>query len=180
MNMEVDEIQIEADSHWYVLYTNPKQERRAESNLTAWGIETLYPKIKKRRLNAFTGQPVYKTAPLFPRYIFARFCADKLMHKVCFTRGVNSIVSFDHVPAQVEDEAIELIKSNIDEAGFARIGEPFKEGDRLLIQAGPLKGLVGVFEREMKDSERISLLLDAVSYQSHMIVGRELVVRAGV
>jgi hypothetical protein len=30
----------------------------------------------------------------------------------------------------------------------------------------------------MKDSERISLLLDAVTYQSHMIVGRELVVRA--
>ena len=171
-------MQIKADSHWYVVYTNPKQERRAESNLTAWGIETLNPKVKKRRINAFTGLAVCETAPLFPRYIFARFCADKFMHKVCFTRGVNSIVSFNNVPARVEDEAIELIRSNIDEAGFAQIGEPFKAGDRLLIQAGPLKGLVGVFEREMKDSERISLLLDAVTYQSHMIVGRELVVRA--
>jgi transcription antitermination factor NusG len=172
-------MQIESDPHWYAVYTNPKQERRAESNLNAWGIETLYPKIKKRRSNAFTGLPVYETAPLFPRYIFARFCADKFMHKVCFTRGVKSVVSFDNVPARVEDEAIALIKSNIDKAGFAQIGEPFKAGDRLLIQAGPLRGLVGVFERQMKDSERISLLLDAVSYQSRMIVGRNLVVRAG-
>jgi transcription antitermination factor NusG len=174
----MDEKQIKADLHWYVVYTNPKQERRAESNLSAWGVETLYPKIKKARRNAFTGLPVYETAPLFPRYIFARFCAEKLMHKVCFTRGVNSIVCFDNVPAQIEDETIALITSNIDEAGFAKIGEPFKVGDRLLIQAGPLKGLVGVFERQMKDSERISLLLDAVSYQSRTIIRREMVVKA--
>lgn len=163
---------------WYVVYTNPKQEQRAASNLRAWGVETLYPKVKKRRLNAFTGLPVYETAPLFARYIFARFCVEKLLHKVTFTRGVNSLVCFNNEPAQVEDETIALIAANIDEAGFAKIGEPFKVGDRLLIQAGPLKGLVGVFEREMKDSERISLLLDAVSYQSRTIVEREMVVRA--
>lgn len=174
----MDKAEIKDDLRWYVVYTNPKQEQRAASNLRAWGVETLYPKVKKRRVNAFTGLPVYETAPLFPRYIFARFCAEKLLHKVTFTRGVNSLVCFNNAPAQVEDETVALIASNLDEAGFARVGEPFKVGDRLLIQAGPLKGLVGVFEREMKDSERISLLLDAVSYQSHTIVERAMVVKA--
>lgn len=172
------EAEIKDDLRWYVVYTNPRQEQRAASNLRAWGVETLYPKVKKRRVNAFTGLPVYETAPLFPRYIFARFCVEKLLHKVTFTRGVNSLVRFNNTPAQVEDETVALIASNLDEAGFARIGEPFKVGDRLLIQTGPLKGLVGVFERQMRDSERISLLLDAVSYQSHTIVEREMVVKA--
>lgn len=174
----MDETEIKAEARWYVIYTNSKQEQRAESNLRAWGVETLYPKVKKRRISAFTGLPVYETAPLFPRYIFARFCAEKFLHKITFTRGVNSLVCFNNTPAQVEDEAIAFIASNIDESGFAKIGEPFKVGERLLIQAGPLKGLIGVFEREMKDSERISLLLDAVSYQSHTIIRREMVVRA--
>jgi transcription antitermination factor NusG len=175
----MDDRETDAGLRWYVVYTNPKQEQRAESNLSAWGIQTLYPKIKKRRLNPFTNAPVYETAPLFPRYIFARFCVEKLFHKVCFTRGVHSIVCFNNVPTRVEDEAVELIAANIDEAGFARIDEPFKVGDRLLIQSGPLKGLVGVFERQMKDSERITLLLDAVSYQSRTVIEKAMVVKSG-
>ena len=173
----MDKLEPGDDKHWYVIYTNPKQENRAESNLRAWGLETLYPKIKKRRLNPFTDTPVYETAPLFPRYIFARFCAEKLLHKVCFTRGVKSLVSFSDTPAVVSDEAIALIRANIDEDNFAIIGEQFKVGDRLVIQCGPLKGLVGVFERRMKGSDRITLLLDAVSYESRTTVTGAMVAK---
>src|ERR1043166_9166696 len=56
-------------SQWYVVHTNPKQEERADSNLRAWGVETLHPKLKTRRFNEFTGAPTVTTKPLFPRYI---------------------------------------------------------------------------------------------------------------
>ncbi len=65
-------IDIEQDSsQWYVVYTNPKQEGRADSNLRAWGVETLHPKLQARRYNEFTGAPTVTTKPLFPS-IFLR------------------------------------------------------------------------------------------------------------
>jgi transcription antitermination factor NusG len=137
----MDVMEIEADLRWYVNYTNPKQEQKAKSNLMTWGVETLNPNIKKRRLSPSMNIPTYETAPLLPRCIFARFCADE-----------------------------SLLAVKINEAGFAGIGEEFKVGNGLPIQAGPLKELVGVFERGMKDSERVSLQLDAVNYQSHPII----------
>ena len=32
---------------WYAVYTKPKEEERAESNLRAWGVKTLMPKFKE-------------------------------------------------------------------------------------------------------------------------------------
>ena len=73
------------DRQWYVVHTNPKQEERANSNLVAWGVETLYAKLKARRHNEFTGVPIYITQPLFPRYLFAKFKREQLS-KILFTR----------------------------------------------------------------------------------------------
>ena len=81
-------------SQWYVVHTNPKQEERADSNLRAWGVETLHPKLKTRRFNEFTGAPTVTTRPLFPRYIFAKFNAREQLAKISFTRGVHYVVSF--------------------------------------------------------------------------------------
>src|SRR5689334_16613864 len=81
-------------SQWYVVHTNPKQEERADSNLRAWGVETLHPKLKTRRFNEFTGAPTVTTKPLFPRYIFAKFNAREQLAKISFTRGVHYVVSF--------------------------------------------------------------------------------------
>jgi len=43
-----------------------------------------------------------------------------------------------------------------------RIGEQLKLGDRVMIKDGSLRTLVGVFEKETKESERISLSPDDV------------------
>src|SRR5262245_34582992 len=75
---------------WYVVHTNAKQEDRAANNLRAWQVETFSPRMKERRYNQFTNEPILMTRPLFPRYIFARFEADQLLHKVSNTRGVHS------------------------------------------------------------------------------------------
>ena len=85
---------FEQVSRWYVVYTLPNYEQRADSNLRAWHLETFAPKIKARRVNPFNGVSIYVTRPLFPRYIFARFNLNALMHKVRFTRGVSNVVSF--------------------------------------------------------------------------------------
>lgn len=181
LRMESLTMSIEAVDHlpqWYVVHTNPKQEDRADSNLRCWGVETLHPKLRTRRVNEFTGALTYLTKPLFPRYIFAKFNARKQLAKISFTRGVHHVVSFGGQPTSVEDEIIEIISARIDESGFVKIGDELKQGDRVVIKAGPLRDFEGVFESELNDSERISVLLTTISYQGRVVVSRDLLERA--
>lgn len=164
---------------WYAVYTKPREEDRAGYNLTAWQVETFTPRLIARRYDKFTGRQQKVIRPLFPRYIFARFRAHQLLHKVSFTRGVHSVVNIGGVPAVVDDEIIEQIRSRLGDDGFVRTYDELKPGDRVVIQDGPLKDFVGVFESKTKDQARISILLTAVKYQSHVLIERELAKKVG-
>jgi transcription antitermination factor NusG len=49
-----------------------------------------------------------------------------------------------------------------------KIADEIKLGDEVVIKEGPLKDLTGIFEGRMKDSERVMVLLDVVSYQARV------------
>jgi transcriptional antiterminator RfaH len=160
---------------WYAIHTHPKQENRTERNLQAWNVETFFPKIKDCRFNEFTSEPSYFIKPLFPGYLFARFALNNLLHKVRFTRGVHSIVCIGSDPAPVDDRVIEIIAAQIDATGFVKIGADLEPGAKVLVQAGPFKGLTGIFEREASAADRIKILLDCVSFQARVEVERNYV-----
>jgi transcriptional antiterminator RfaH len=160
---------------WYVIHTHPKQEDRAGSNLRVLGIPIFGPKIRERRYNQFSITPTYVTKPLFTRYIFAKFKVNDLYHKVRFTRGVYSVVSFGERPTKIDEELISVIRSNIREDGFVRMDGGIMPGDRVIVKDGPLKNFAGIFEREMKGTDRIRILLETVSYQAHVEIQRDMV-----
>jgi transcriptional antiterminator RfaH len=170
---------IEDVTCWYVIHTHPKQEDRAGSNLRVLGVPIFNPKIIERRYSQFSIAPTYVTKPLFPRYIFAQFRINDLYHKVRFTRGVYSVVSFGESPTPIDGEIIALIQSNIKEGGFIRIEEEIRPGDRVVVMHGPLKNFAGIFEREMKDTDRIKILLETVSYQAHIEIEKDMVKKLG-
>lgn len=159
---------------WYTIHTKPREEERATSNLVAWNIETFAPMIKECRRNQFTGKPTYFAKPLFPSYIFARFYPDSL-RKIRFTRGVQNVVGFGGQIAPVDDATIELLRSRIALDGFARIGEEFRAGDKVLINDGPLRNLYGVFERQLEDEERVSILLTTLNYQARVTIEKNCI-----
>jgi transcriptional antiterminator RfaH len=173
----VEEVQLsqaknEEIARWYVIHAHPKQEDRVVSNLNVLRVQVFCPKIKERRFQQFASEPIYLIKPIFPRYIFARFELEKLCHKIRYTRGVCNIVSFGDGPVSIEEEIITLIQSNIREDGFARIDPSIKVGDKVIVKDGPLKDFAGIFEQEMKDADRIRILLETVSYQAHLEVER--------
>ena len=157
---------------WYAIHTHPKQENRAEQNLNAWNVETFFPKIRDCRFNEFTSKPSYFIKPLFPGYLFARFTLKNLLHKVRFTRGVHSVVCIGSDPAPVDDKVIKIISAQIDATGFVKMGADLELGAKVLIQAGPFKGLTGIFEREASSADRIKILLDCVYFQARVEVER--------
>lgn len=160
---------------WYVVHTRPKQEDRTSTNLRTWGIETVNPKLRVDKFNEFTGRLTQIVKPLFPGYIFSRFKYNDVYHRVRYTRGVHSLVSFDNQPIPVAAEIIEVVRSQMGDDEFVKTFDEFKPGDEVMINNGRFQNLYGVFEREMPDSDRVRILLNTVSFQAHIVVERALV-----
>ena len=158
-------------ARWYAIRTKPKQEDRADTNLRAWHVETFAPKLKMSlSANRHTSKP------LFARYIFAYFDVDQLLHKVNYTRGVEHVVSFgDDAPIPIDDSVIDFIKERVDKDGFIQLGDELKCGDTVEIRSGPLKHLVGIFQKWIKATDRVEILLNAVTYQSRLLIESEMV-----
>jgi transcriptional antiterminator RfaH len=158
---------------WYAVRTKPKAEDRADLNLRTWQIETFAPKLKALRTTDYRSK--YVSKPLFSSYIFARFNAHRQLHDINQTRGVQKVVSFGGSPISIDEQVISFIRAHLDEDGFIRIDQELKLGDRVRISCGPFESLVGIFTRTTKDNERVRILLDEMTYQSHLLINRELV-----
>lgn len=160
--------------NWYVIQTKPRQEDRAYLNLSALGIETFLPKIRKRYKNKYKK---FYTTPLFPSYLFANFNANKMLNTVYYTKGVQRVLCFGSKPCAVEVDTIDIIKSKIGDDGLIKLEKKLKPGDKVIIEKSYLKDLVGVLEKDMEGEERASVLLTTVSYQVHVIVSKDDLVK---
>ena len=160
---------------WYVIHTRPREELRADQNLKAWSVETFFPLIRKRSFNKSTQRSPYMTKPLFPGYLFARFDATRMLHKVRFTRGVHYVVHCDGQPVSVDQEILNLILERMGEDGYIKMSDDLKPGDKVVVSDGPFRNFVGLFERSLKHSDRIMILLTNINYQGRISIEPEMV-----
>jgi transcriptional antiterminator RfaH len=163
------------DNHtrWYAVRTKPREEDRADINLRTWQVQTFTPKLKEPRTSGYGRGYVSKA--LFTGYIFAHFNASKQLHDINYTRGVQNVVSFGGSPISIDDKVISLLKAKVAEDGFINMDEALEPGDRVRISSGPFASLLGIFKRKTKDKDRVRILLDAMNYQSHLLIDREMV-----
>jgi len=98
-----------------------------------------------------------------------------MLQKVYFTRGIHSVVSFGDGPTPVDEEIIDTITDHMSPDGFIRIVNELQKGDRVVIEDGSFKNFEGIFESEVKQTDRIVVLLNAVRYQSRIQIGKDQV-----
>jgi len=60
---------------------------------------------------------------------------------------------------------VEIIKERTDTRGVVRVKGDYKPNDVVRVRTGPLKDLLGIFERWVSDSERVRILLNLIGYQ---------------
>lgn len=161
-------------SHWYGIHVKPKQEGRADANLRRWGLETLSPWLREPRIACGSHATQYRITPLFPGYIFARFDAEALLAKVRLTRGVHSVLGFGEYATPLDDAIISLLRSRMGADGSVRVAEP-QPGDAVQIIDGPLRSLVGVFERELRGQDRVLILLTTIGCQVHVKIDKAFI-----
>jgi transcriptional antiterminator RfaH len=144
---------------WYALVTPPKHEKLAAQFLAERGIEAFAPFVMTRK--KLYDRVQHKLAPLFPRYIFARFSRNQAMD-VETTAGVTTIVRFGSQMAEVDTEQVESLMAAI---ASGAIVEPVEYspslGDRVVIETGCFAGKYGRVTR-IKGEDRVVLSVDAL------------------
>ncbi len=159
---------------WYALHTKPNAEAQVARVLTERGFEIFLPLLPPRKDN--------RIRPLFPAYLFVHCDLSEVnMDALRWTPGLRRIVSFGDRPAVVPDAAIQLIQDGlraIEEAGGLP-KHPFKPGDTVVIDSGPLAGLRGIFEGPVGPAERVRILIHFLGETNRAEVPVEMLRRAG-
>jgi transcriptional antiterminator RfaH len=148
---------------WYVIQTKPKKEEEAKSYLSTKGVEIFSPLIETFLLR--NGRMNRELKPFFTGYIFGKFDLNQNYPLVRWAKGVKKVLGFGEYPTPISEEAVEIIRERTDAYGIVRLKYHFQTNDVIRIKTGPLKDLLGIFERWMSDSERVRILLNLVGYQ---------------
>lgn len=102
---------------------------------------------------------------MFPGYLFARFDVQENYPLVKWGKGVNTILGYGKYPTPLADEVISIIKSRTNEDNVVKIAYQLNKNDCVRIRSGPLKDLLGIFDRWVSDSGRVKVLLTLIGYQ---------------
>lgn len=144
---------------WYVVYSKPTQEVRAEIELSYQGFSVYLPKISEATRQR--GQLVKQIRPMFPRYLFVRpEHAEQSIASVNSTRGVSHLVRSGTVLVACPETLIGSIRKA--EAHLNGEGDSLfvAVGEAVEIVEGPFQGLTSRVVAATED--RVSILLEVL------------------
>lgn len=156
--------QTSTEKAWYLVYTKPRQEDVALTNLTRQGYSVYLPRARQTRKRQ--GRRVAVIEPLFPRYLFIHLDTHTdNWGPIRSTLGVASLVRFGQKPAPVPESLIAFLQSREGGDGLHVWAEPtYRTGDRVRVADGPLEGYEGILLARTS-RERVVVLLDILGKQ---------------
>jgi transcriptional antiterminator RfaH len=168
----------EAVKKWYLVYTKPRQESVARTNLTRQGYEIYLPLTREQRRRR--GRRTTVVAPLFPRYLFIHL--DRQTDNwgpIRSTLGVVSLVKFAHAPSPVPDDLILALYAREGADGMLPPAAPLlRRGSRVRILDGSLAGYEGIFLAS-SGRDRVVILLDIMGKHARTLVAADAVEPSG-
>ncbi len=174
-NMINESLQIESGLRWYAIQTKANREKEVEKRLTDLHLEVFLPWMRTRRRIGSRHQWVL--VPLFPGYIFCRLDMVVSGKSARYSPGVKDFLTFGNRIAEVGSEIIETLRDRCPD-GVAQIQSiSAKPGDLVRINEGPFSGLEAVFERTLKGSERVAVLLDILGRQTRLELPSETIAK---
>ena len=138
-------------NYWHLVFTKPRQEKRAAFNLSQQGFEVFLPMMNKELFHQKSLGIV--EVPLFKRYLFVRlYEKSSPWHVIRNTLGVADLVRFGNMFAIVPDEMIDPLKK----LEMPTI-EMFTKGEVLKVTDGPFKDLEVIYQ--LKDGNQRAIVL---------------------
>ena len=162
---------------WFVVRTQPRAEEKAVRHLANQGFATYLPRYRRRIRHARRNAIVLR--PLFPGYLFVQLDPARCRWRsINGTVGVCEILINGNAPRPIADRIIHEIKEREDESGAVRLMPPsFARGQVVRLLEGPLADVSGLFE-EMRDENRVVLLVSLLGRQVRMQVSAAAIAAA--
>ncbi len=162
---------------WFAVKTQPRRELQVTAILAHRGVEAYFPLIPARRRRH---RPAAPAEPLFPGYVFSRLAQDT--NQWIATRsapGVAYVLGAGGVPSPLPDDLIDGIRARVE----ARVREgwkpPFKQGERVVVNGGPFRGLEAIFEGTASPAGRVRILLQIVNRRVPVALDVSFIEQAG-
>jgi transcription antitermination factor NusG len=146
-------------AHWYLLYTNPRFEKKVEAELFKRGYEVFLPMHKT--LKHWSDRKKWVEEPLFKSYIFIYTVLEKEYFDILNVTGIVKFVNFENKPAVVDSREIALVRLMLGVVGdkievnsiseivnggdekWEMNGVKWEVGEEVEVIAGPLIGTKG-------------------------------------
>ena len=133
---------------WHLVYTKPREERRALEHLRRQDYECYLPERPVERMR--DGHRCIVTEPLFPRYLFIRLApGTSNWLPIRSTRGVSTIVRFGNRQGEVAVRPL------------------FETGARLVAVEGPFAGVQTLYLEPDGDT-RVRVLLEILGSEQRV------------
>ena len=139
---------------WYVVYTNPRAEKKVAQQLATIGVEVFCPVIKQVR--QWSDRKKIVEAPLFSSYIFVNVDEDN-RNIVFSVKGAVRFLFWLGKPAVVKQEEIQEIKNWLDTQLTSNEFTILREGSEIEITDGHFKGKSGIIQQVTKNYVRVVL-----------------------
>ena len=153
-----------SQASWFALQVRPRYEKQVAQSIAAKGISTFLPLYAERRQWSDRSKELEK--PMFDGYVFCHVNLEERL-PVLVTPGVLQFVGVGRTPVPVEDGEMEAIRAVVDSGAVARPWAFLKEGDRVRIEAGPLRNVEGILVRQ---NERDHVVVSITLLQRSMAV----------
>ena len=126
---------------WFALYTKSRSEKKVNQELIDKGIESYLPLEKK--LKVWSDRKKWVEEPFIRSYVFVKIEETELQ-KALNTSGVVTVVRFGGVPAVIQEDHINIMKSILSNKEEYEIStENFEQGEKVEVTKGSLKGFFG-------------------------------------
>ncbi len=154
---------------WYLVYSKPRGEHQALTNLERQGYRCYLPMLRATR--KVKGRLVASVEPMFPRYLFISLdTSNDNWAPIRSTFGVTRLVRFGLEPAVVPDALIQLLMDRENDEGLlAPPRRSFEKGDRVRIFEGPFKDYEAIFLAS-NSNERVVVLLEILGKESRVAI----------
>lgn len=146
-------------SEWYAVKTKSRHEQKVYENLINKQINTFYPTMEVWSRRKDRRKKI--RASLFPGYLFVNcVLTDDNWFTISNIKGVASLVGVLDRATPIPQEQIDSIHVLL-ESGLPVNPHPYlKEGERVEVVDGPLKGATGIYIKPDKKKRKLIVNVD--------------------
>jgi transcriptional antiterminator NusG len=163
---------------WYALFVKTGEEEDMRKYL-----ETLLPDINmkilipKRKLQERRKGKVYEVIrTLLPGYVLVKTEMDvDFYYRLKKLPGLLKILRDESEPLPIPEHEIAVILALTNQGDVIDFSEVYKEGDRIKVARGPMKGLEGIIESYDHRKKRLKIRLEILGQVKKVDIGAEFV-----